>query len=112
MEGKPTKDEETSEVESTPNTHRELAIEATELFERGEFSESLSRLAKLQEQRPLDTRFTHNAAVVKFYANNFKNVDDFKRKLDSVCSLVSATISYNEYAYELVLKLFSLLGRN
>lgn len=90
MEGKQTKDEiEASEAESTPNTHRELAIEATELFDRGEFSECLSRLAKLQEQRPLDTRFTHNAAVVEFYANNFKNVDDFKRKLDSVCSLVS-----------------------
>lgn len=91
MEGKQLKEGnvDISEVESTPNTHRELAIEATELFDAGEFSECLSRLAKVQEQRPLDTRFTHNADVVEFYANNFKNVDDFKKKLNSVCSLVS-----------------------
>lgn len=80
---------EETETESSSNVHRELAIEAAELFNKGEFLESLSRLTKLQEQRPLDTRFTHNAAVVEFYMNGIKNVDDFKKKLNSVCSLVS-----------------------
>lgn len=93
MENKTTKEEhEESESELVSNVHRELAIEAAEYFNQGEFSESLSRFDKLQQQRPLDIRFAHNAAVVEFYMNGVKNVDEFKKKLNSVCSLVSFTL--------------------
>lgn len=91
MECKPLKEgDEVEDIDgdSKSNLHRKLAVEAAECFDKGEFANTLSLLMKLQEQRPLDLRFTHNAAVVEFYQTGFSNVDEFKKKLNAVCSLV------------------------
>lgn len=87
MDTRPEVDE--GESESVSNVHRELAVRAADLFDGCDYSGSLSELAKLQEQRPLDTRITHNAAVVSFYSSGFKNVDEFQKRLNSICSQVS-----------------------
>lgn len=101
MDTKSSNDPETEEPESesVSNIHRELAIKAAELFDKGEFTASLTHLTQLQEQRPLDTRFTHNAAVVMFYMNGFKNAEDFKKKLNSVCSRVSQVYYFRCMTY-------------
>lgn len=90
-ENKSSKEPETEEADSDSisNVHRELAVKAAECFDKRDFAESLSHLVKLQEQRPLDARFTHNAAVVEFFASGLKNVSEFENKLNSVCCLVS-----------------------
>lgn len=90
-EVKPSKDAEVEECEneSVSNGYRELAVKAAEHFDKGEYSESLLNLVKLQEQRPLDTRFTLNAAVVEFFISEFRNISEFESKLNSVCNLVS-----------------------
>ncbi len=87
MENRPIKDGESEQTDSD-FPFKELAFEAAQFFENGEFAESLSRIARLHEHRPTDTRFIHNAAVVEFYMNGTKNVDEFKKKLSTVCSRV------------------------
>lgn len=82
-------DLENEETDPVSNANRELAVLAERCFSEGSFADSLSHLTKLQEQRPLDTRFAHNSAVVEFYINELRNVGEFSKKLNSVCSLVS-----------------------
>lgn len=91
MDTKSNKDPEMeeSEPQSASNVHRELAIKSAEMFDRGDLAASLEQLAKLQEQRPLDTRFVHNAAVVMFHMRGFRNVEEFRKQLNSVCSQVN-----------------------
>lgn len=80
---------EESETEAISNVYRELAVKAAKSFDKREYTESLLHLLKLQEQRPLDARFTHNTAVVEFFTSDFRNIAKFESKLNSVCSLVS-----------------------
>lgn len=91
MDTKSNKDPEIeeSDPQCASNVHRELAIKGAEMFDRGELAASLEQLAKLQEQRPLDTRFVHNAAVVMFLMRGFRNVEEFRKQLNSICSQVN-----------------------
>lgn len=102
-----------NDSESISNAHRELAIEAMELFNECNYAGSLAKLNKLQEHRPLDTRIAHNAAIVSFYESGFKNIDEFQKRLNSICSQVN----YLSHRYKCleILSNFQIpifLGRN
>ena len=80
-----------SSSSSTPavtEQHKELTTHATQEFDKGNFSQCVSWMAKLSKARGTDPKVVHNHAVAVFYQSNQCAVEELKNGLNAACQLV------------------------
>ena len=68
---------------------KEYAKNALKEFDNKQYSTCISWMSKLTGQRPTDSKVAHNKAVAEFYNSGCKNVDTFRRALDTLCQMVN-----------------------
>ncbi|XP_070200539.1 CCR4-NOT transcription complex subunit 10-like isoform X2 [Littorina saxatilis] len=70
--------------------HKELATSATQEFEKANYSQSVSYMAKLHRQRGVDPKVVHNYAVAAFYHSNQCAVEELKNGLNAACQMAKS----------------------
>jgi CCR4-NOT transcription complex subunit 10 len=73
-----------SNVPAVTDAERELAHQATEEFEKGNYDLCMKHLHKLNDSRSQDARVGHNLAIVEYYKTKFTKTNDFKRALKEI----------------------------
>lgn len=69
---------------------KELASQAFQEFEKGQYAQCLSTMLRLTSQRQMDLKVLHNKAVAAFYQSNHCAVDEFRFSLHSVCQMAKS----------------------
>lgn len=81
----------TSGIPPPTDQQKELAIQAMQEFEKGQFTPCVNTMTKLGNQRGNDPKVLHNKAVASFYQSGACAVEDLKAALQTVCQMVSLT---------------------
>ncbi|XP_035678985.1 CCR4-NOT transcription complex subunit 10-like [Branchiostoma floridae] len=72
---------------------RELAGKALLQFESGKYDAALNTISRLEETRQNDHKVLHNRAVVEFHKSNCTKTDEFRQRLQTVCSQLSIKVN-------------------
>jgi CCR4-NOT transcription complex subunit 10 len=67
---------------------RDLAQQALNEFNKGNFALCLQHLSRLETSRPNDVKVMHNRAVAEYYKSELKKTDLFRKTLNQVCQQV------------------------
>ncbi|KAK7498125.1 hypothetical protein BaRGS_00010713 [Batillaria attramentaria] len=69
---------------------KELANQAFQEFEKGQYSQCVNSMSRLASQRQMDLKVQHNKAVAVFYQSNQCAVDEFRNTLHNVCQMAKS----------------------
>ena len=67
---------------------RELANQAMQEFERGNYNQCSTTMGRLADARPTDVKVVLNRAVALFYQSNCKAIDEFRHNIQTVFNMV------------------------
>ena len=96
----PTEKLELPSVPAVTDQERELAQQATEEFDKGNYDACAKIVTKLAETRGQDPRVAHNVAVVEYYKTGFTRTDEYRQAMVGVAAKVIYLInrkSHNRY---------------
>ena len=74
----------TPSLPAVTEAEREVAQQATDEFDAGNYDACANLLQKLSTTRGSDPRLVHNRTVLEFYRTGCTKTDDFKKALSEV----------------------------
>lgn len=83
-----------SGVPPPTDQQKEMANQAYQEFEKGQFGTCVSIMNKLASQRLTDSKVLHNKAVAFFFQNNQCSVEELRQCLQNLSHLVYSHIYF------------------
>ncbi|KAJ8302570.1 hypothetical protein KUTeg_018966 [Tegillarca granosa] len=83
-------------IPSITDQQKELAAQALQEFDKKQYGACCNIMHKLIVQRAGDPKVVHNKSVAEFYQSGFLTTDEFRRSLQSVCSMAHVNINNSE----------------